>query len=274
MTRLRPSLSALLVLFLSLGAAMNANAATRIERKPFGKTAAGEPVELFTFTRAGAPEIAITNLGGHIVSILAPGRDGKVADVTLATRGSPATWPALVLRLDRRPLRQPHRQGQVHARRQGLHAGDEQRRRTTARRQPRASTKRSGRASRRCNATRARRSSSTYTSPDGEEGYPGTLTANVVYTLTDDNELAHRLHGHDRQADRRQSRPTTATSTSPATTRATILDHEAADRRRRTTRRSTTRSSRPARSARSRARRSTSPSRRRSARASSSSTSS
>ena len=28
-----------------------------------------------------------------------------------------------------------------------------------------------------------------YTSPDGEEGYPGTVTSHVTYTLTNDDEL-------------------------------------------------------------------------------------
>ena len=34
----------------------------------------------------------------------------------------------------------------------------------------------------------------TRTSPDGEEGYPGTLQARVTYTLTDRNELVVDYH--------------------------------------------------------------------------------
>ena len=59
---------------------MNADAGTRIERKPFGKSPGAE---LFTLTREGAPTVRITNQGGHIVAILAPDRTGAVADVSL-----------------------------------------------------------------------------------------------------------------------------------------------------------------------------------------------
>ena len=43
-----------------------------------------------------------------------------------------------------------------------------------------------------------------YTSTDGEEGYPGNLDVTVTYSLTNAQRARDRLHGDDRQADRRQ----------------------------------------------------------------------
>jgi aldose 1-epimerase len=188
MTRLRPSLSALFVLSFGLGAVMNANAATRIERKPFGKTAAGEPVDLFTFTRAGAPEVAITNLGGHIVSILAPGRDGKVADVTLGHAGfagylaDTSYFGCIVGRyanriakgrftLDGKSYTLATNNGP-----NSLHGG------------PTGFQKRLW-AAKVVGGAEGDALELTYVSRDGEEGYPGTLTAKVVYSLRADGGL-------------------------------------------------------------------------------------
>ena len=177
-----------LVATLSLGAAMNANAATRIERKPFGKTAAGETVELFTFTRAGAPTVAITNLGGHIVSILAPGRDGKVADVTLGHRdfagylGDTSYFGSLVGRYANRIAKGRFTlDGKAYtlATNNGpnsLHGG------------PTGFQKRLW-APKVVSGPEGDALELTYVSKDGEEGYPGTLTAKVVYSLRADGGL-------------------------------------------------------------------------------------
>ncbi len=48
----------------------------------WGKTATGQPVELYTLTDS-ALTVHITNYGAHIVSVEAPGRDGRKADVVL-----------------------------------------------------------------------------------------------------------------------------------------------------------------------------------------------
>ena len=177
-----------LVATLTLGAAMNANAATRIERKPFGKTAAGEPVELFTFTREGAPKIAITNLGGHIVSILAPDRGGKVADVTLGYAGfdgylaDTSYFGSVVGRYANRIAKGRFTlDGKAYtlATNNGpnaLHGG------------PTGFQKRLW-AAKVVSGPDGDALELTYVSKDGEEGYPGTLTAKVVYSLRADGGL-------------------------------------------------------------------------------------
>jgi aldose 1-epimerase len=167
---------------------MNANAATRIERKPFGKTAAGEAVELFTFTRAGAPTIAITNLGGHIVSILAPSRDGNMADVTLGYSGfegylaDTSYFGSVVGRYANRIAKGRFTlDGKAYtlATNNGpnaLHGG------------PTGFQKRLW-AAKVASGPEGDTLELTYLSKDGEEGYPGTLNAKVVYSLRADGGL-------------------------------------------------------------------------------------
>src|SRR5690625_5901677 len=61
----------------------------------------------------------------------------------------------------------------------------------------------------------------TYTSEDGEEGYPGTLQTRVTYTLTDDDELILDYEATTDQAPR-TTRPKHPNSNWQAINRATI----------------------------------------------------
>ena len=58
-----------------------------VERSPWGSTAAGEPLELFTLSD-GSLSVSITTLGAAIVNLLVPGRDGVVADVVLGYKSA------------------------------------------------------------------------------------------------------------------------------------------------------------------------------------------
>ncbi len=175
------------VLF-SFGASMSAQAATRIERKPFGTTAQGQAVELFTLTREGAPVVTVTDQGGFIVSIKAKDRTGKEADVILGYRDLAGYEKAkdylgcLVGRyanriakgrftLDGKSYQLATNNGP-----NSLHGGP-----TgfgTRLWTPRIVSGPEGDAL-----------ELTYVSKDGEEGYPGTLTAKVVYSLRADGGL-------------------------------------------------------------------------------------
>ena len=54
-----------------------------ITSKAFGKTPAGEPVQLFTLKNSGGMEVHIMNYGGIITKILTPNKNGKIEDVVL-----------------------------------------------------------------------------------------------------------------------------------------------------------------------------------------------
>jgi aldose 1-epimerase len=66
-----------------LGAvSMSAEAKTKVTSQPFGKMPDGSPVEIYTLTD-GAYEARITTYGGVVVSLKVPGRNGKTGDVVL-----------------------------------------------------------------------------------------------------------------------------------------------------------------------------------------------
>ena len=117
-----------------------------------------------------------------------PDRNGKIENVTLSLdsladylTGHPC-FGSTIGRYANRIAK-----GKFTHRRHGVHAGHQQRPQPPARRH-RASTSACGRPSRSKTADSVGVAFS-YESPDGEEGYPGNLTAKVTYRLTDGNEL-------------------------------------------------------------------------------------
>ena len=181
---------------------------------PFGKTADGTPVESYTLTNKNGVTVKVMTLGATITEINVPDKAGKIANVVLGFDSA----------------RGPTRSGQETSSSRPRRAAS-----------PIASPK--GRSSSTAKSTSLRQSSSNgpnhlhggvkksldkvlwkcdvlnfigddtlkglafaYTSPDGEEGFPGTLKITVSYWLTDKNELhIYFLEAENRQGDAGQS---------------------------------------------------------------------
>jgi aldose 1-epimerase len=156
-----------------------------LDKRSFGKTRTGATVDLYTLTNANGMEAKIMNYGAIVVSLKAPDRGGKLADVVLgfdSFEGYLSDHPyfgAVVGRYGNRiakgrfslngkeyKLATNNGPNALHG---GLKGFDKQ----IWQAQP------VGNSGLRL----------TYVSKDGEEGYPGTLTTTVEYTLTDANEL-------------------------------------------------------------------------------------
>jgi aldose 1-epimerase len=170
-------------------AARMSNRASAVRDKIFGKTPDGRVVKIFTLTNQNGLRARVTEYGAILVSMETPDLSGKTADLThgydtlegwftntsyfgatvgrfgnrikdgkfsldgnsyqLATNNDPGGIPC-------------HLHGGLNGFDRALWSGK---------------------------AVGDDSVEFTYVSEDGEEGYPGTLTAKVTYTLTDDNEL-------------------------------------------------------------------------------------
>ena len=158
------------------------------EASPFGTTEGSQAVHLYTLTNPQGMRVAITNYGGIVTSLLVPDRDGHFGDVVLGydnledyMEGSPY-FGAIVGRygnriakgrftLDEVDYSLAVNNGENH-----LHGGIRGFDKVVWAAEPYAGQDEVG----------LRLS---YTSVDGEEGYPGNLTVFVTYALTNENEL-------------------------------------------------------------------------------------
>lgn len=164
---------------------MNSTEAAPPEKSAFGKTAAGEAVELFTLSNATGMKVTVMSRGATIVNLWVPDKDGKSADVVLGfddvagyesdrnqyfgcTTGRVCNRIAKAkFTVDGKEYQLAVNNGPNH-----LHGGVE-------RSLDKVVWK--GVAS---EDNEAQKVTFTYVSPDGEEGYPGNLSCTVVYALS------------------------------------------------------------------------------------------
>ena len=157
-----------------------------VTKTPFGKLRSGAAADLFTLTNKNGIIVKVTNYGATITEIHAPDREGKLGDIVLGydnldqyldgdpyfgcTVGRYANRIALGrFDLDGKSYKLAKNSG-VNCLHGGLRGLDKVVWKATV--------------------LKGASVQFNYTSPDGEEGFPGKLDITVVMTLTDRNELS------------------------------------------------------------------------------------
>jgi len=156
-----------------------------IVKTPFGKTADGVAVDLYTITNPSGASVAISTYGGTVQALNVKDRAGKLGDVVLGFEtldgylGEHPYFGALIGRYGNRIANGKFNlNGKTHTLAinngpNALHGG----------------LKGFNRQVWKAAEVGDHALELTYVSRDGEEGYPGTLTATVRYTFTPENEL-------------------------------------------------------------------------------------
>ncbi|SEH32597.1 aldose epimerase family protein [Chryseobacterium culicis] len=160
-----------------------------VHTSDYGVTPKGDSIKKYTLTNKNGMKVEVINFGGIIISLTAPDRNGKYEDVVLGFtkpegyfEGNPYYFGALIGRYGNRIANAKFSlEGKTYEidKNDGpnsLHGGKE------------------GFHTRFWNIEAVKDAKFptlklSYTSNDGEEGYPGKLTTTVFYTLTDDNAL-------------------------------------------------------------------------------------
>lgn len=157
-----------------------------VDRAKFQAEIDGKETDLYTLTNQNGVEVAITNLGGRIVSLIVPDKTGILRDVVLGFdnvqdyKNIPSDFGATIGRyanrignaaftLDGVKYNLPVNNEGLHC----LHGG------------PNGYQYQIFNANPTANNTLIL----TYLSKDGEEGFPGNVNNKITFTLSDDNEL-------------------------------------------------------------------------------------
>jgi aldose 1-epimerase len=167
------------------GCNMKKGARMGIQKQAFGTTADGKQADLYTLTNTKGMVVKITNFGGNIVSILAPDKNGVMADVVFGYdslkgyEANPTFFGSTIgryanriaggkFKLEGKAVQLPQNDGSNY-----LH-GNYHKVLWQAKEIP-------GKDSVGLELK--------YDSPDGELGFPGNLSATVVFTLNNNDEL-------------------------------------------------------------------------------------
>ena len=161
-----------------------------IKKEPFGKTKDGTEVQLYTLSNEKGMQVKITNYGATVTAILTPDKQGKAGDVVLGFDSMEAYQSPAYLKSGPYFGAAIGRYGNRIAKGKFTLEGKEY----TLATNNGANHLHGGQVGFDKVVWTAEEAGSnalkfSYVSKDGEEGYPGTLTTSVTYTLTGDNEL-------------------------------------------------------------------------------------
>jgi aldose 1-epimerase len=173
----------------ALALAATSAQAAELSRKPFGQIPSGEAVEAITLTNGQGVSATVITYGATLQALVAPGRDGKGADIALGFADAEtyaktasyfgATVGRFANRIGKGRFTLDGKTYQLALNNNGvaaLHGG----------------VKGFDKVAWKVLDTKSGPVASVtlgYVSPDGDEGYPGTLTTTATYALDEQNQL-------------------------------------------------------------------------------------